>query len=69
LSPPLTALSGGAACTRLNDVSVTAMTGVSKVGPLKTRQWQPKTTVITILVTGVAGAMWMGFKALFPGHN
>lgn len=26
-------------------------------------------TVITVLVTGVAGAMWMGFKALFPGHN
>ena len=26
-------------------------------------------TVITVLVTGIAGAAWMGVKAPFPGHN
>jgi hypothetical protein len=26
-------------------------------------------TVITVLVTGIAGAMWMGIKMLLPGHN
>jgi hypothetical protein len=26
-------------------------------------------TVITVPVTGLAGALWMGIKMLLPGHN